>query len=92
MSPLSYVGFGKQLLPNARTRVAIPTNGIFREIVFLMRTAGPPDFGQSEKLLPLNLLVWGWLVYTTDSGLLGIASSLRMFHLVEICVISNLIL
>jgi hypothetical protein len=62
ISPLSAGGFGRQLLPSkARIRVVNPKTGSFREVVFLTRTAGPPQSW-----------LWGLLVYNTDSGLLGI--------------------
>src|SRR5215467_8232506 len=82
ISPLSPGGLGRQLPPSkARRSVVNPRNGRFREIVFLMRPLG---------LSPQSSL-WGLLVYTTDSGLLGIVNSVEWFGLSEICVISNLI-
>jgi hypothetical protein len=66
ISPLSPGGLGRQLPPSkARMNVVNPRNGRFREIVFLIETVRPPP--QSS--------LWGLLVYTTDSGLLGIVNS-----------------
>lgn len=57
MSPLSAGGFGRQLTAsNARASAAGTTNGMRREIVFLMRTVRSPDSsGQTKQPLPLTL-------------------------------------